>query len=610
MANAVYKLLVCLKSTSNSMDKTSTIKTKSKKRSTTAASKTAPPGASRKPVYLDTSLLFKAVMSGSSEGIMITDVKGAIVKVNNTFCEATGYTAGELIGKNPRILKSGRHPRAFYKDIWDTVSCGKNWQGEIWDRKKSGDLILKRLSISAIDGGGPEKTLYIGIFTDLERRIFRDEALTVNAYFDTLTGLPNRAFFIENLKHLIYESKRTGGIAAVFFVDIDRFKNINDSYGHQSGDQLLLQVADRIRPFIRKSDFTARFGDDEFTFAFGSLENVEDIKTVALRLRALFSEPFVVGAKKIYATASFGISVYPSDGDDADVLIRNADNAVAEAKRRGKNTFAFFSHKMNIRAQERIKVENELYNAIQDNQFELYYQPIVELDAQQVCGFEALIRWAHPESGVISPMTFIPIAEETGMIIQIGRMVLTKATKKIRQIQDLGYNDVYVSVNISSMQFRKLGFFDACNAIIDAAGISPTSLKIELTESIVMHSTDETVDTLERFRARGISILIDDFGTGYSSLSYLRNLPIDILKIDRSFISEIENKRDALAVATSIINLAHNLNMKVIAEGVETEEQMRLLQRNSCDMVQGYYFSKPIEDQKALDFLQAFRAHA
>jgi diguanylate cyclase (GGDEF)-like protein/PAS domain S-box-containing protein len=539
------------------------------------------------------------VFDSSVEGILITDASSRIVTVNQAFTAITGYGIEEAVGKTPALLRSGKHTEDFYQQMWASLKEAGQWHGEIWNRRKGGETFLEWLTISAVKNDKGETTNFVAVFSDITTRKLAEERLNYLANHDALTGLPNRILFMERLALALAHAHRNRKMAAVMFFDLDRFKIVNDTLGHAAGDELLQEVARRVSCCLREDDTVARQGGDEFTVILEGLGNERDVAPVAQKIIDALAKPIDLGGQEVFVTASIGISVYPNDGPDAQTLVKNADAAMYRAKDLGKNNYQFFKADMNTRAFERLTLENNLRRALERNEFELHYQPQVDLATGQVVGAEALIRWRHPELGLVSPDRFIPIAEETGMILPIGEWVLRTACVQNKAWQDAGLPHLHVAVNLSGRQFKQKNLIAMIELILAETGLDAEHLELEITESVIMDQAAETIAAIGDMRMLGLRLSIDDFGTGYSSLSYLKRFPIDNLKIDRSFVRDITTDQDDAAIVKAVIALAHSLKLMVIAEGVETAAQFDFLREQGCDEIQGYYFSRPLE---AADF--------
>jgi diguanylate cyclase (GGDEF)-like protein/PAS domain S-box-containing protein len=534
------------------------------------------------------------VFESKSEGIVITDAEGTILHVNEAFCQITGYSRDEVIGKNPRIMKSDRHDEEFYKQMWQDILTKGFWQGEVWDRRKDGEIYPKWLSISAVKDDQGNLTHFVAIFSDLTAIKQTEEKLELLAHYDFLTGLPNRLLFNDRLRQTILRARRNQSRFGLIYLDLDGFKLINDSLGHIIGDQMLKVVGQRLKKIIRETDTIARLGGDEFGLIITDIEEPSILASIAQKIKETISEPFRIRGYELFITVSIGITIYPDDGRDEVTLMQNADSAMYQAKSEGKNNYNFFSAKLHKKVQRRLSIQNELQHALKKKQFLLFYQPKVQMKTRKIVGAEALIRWQHPIQGLVPPDEFIPVAEETGLIYEIGQWVINDVCSTLKRWQARGQNDFHVAVNLSAQQFWFGDITREVHEAVKREGISPKFLELELTESMIMRDVKKSVQILNQLKAIGFKIAVDDFGTGYSSLAYLKRFPLDLLKIDRSFIEEFTSSEDAQVIVKTIIFLGHSLGLKVIAEGVETEEQLRMLEEFGCDQVQGYLFSPPI----------------
>lgn len=549
--------------------------------------------------------LFAKVFENSEEAIIISDAENRIISVNAAFTRITGYSSTEVIGKNPKLLSSGKQDKAFYQAMWRTIKETGHWQGEIWNRRKSGDVYPEWLSISTERNASGDVTNHIAIFTDITARKKSEERIRFLAYYDPLTELPNRTLFEEHIKRALAGAKRSGKKVALLFLDLDRFKSINDSLGHLSGDLLLQSVASRLKSHIRESDMICRQGGDEFIIVLTGIDSAESVAHVAEKIVEDMLEPHPVAGHQLTVSFSIGISLYPDDGDTSEMLIKNADAAMYHAKDAGRNNFQFFSPEMNSEAFERLSMESDLRMALKKDELLLHYQPKIDIHSGNIIGMEALARWNHPERGCVSPEKFIPVAEECGLIASIGEWVLRTACAQCRKWHESGLLSVPVAVNISAVQLHQKNIRDMIAEILSETGLDPHLLELEITEGVVMQDAESTIVTLRSLKELGISLSIDDFGTGYSSLNYLRYFPVDKLKIDRSFVRDISSDLDDATITRTIVSMGHSLRMKVIAEGVESAEQLSLLKEQGCDEIQGYYFSVPFPAEKLPDFLEA-----
>ncbi|MDF2546026.1 MAG: hypothetical protein K0R93_924 [Anaerosolibacter sp.] len=534
------------------------------------------------------------VFENTIEGIVVTDTEGMIQLVNPAFTAITGYTSEEAIGRNPRLLKSERHNQLFYKDMWDALINTGTWQGEIWNRRKNGETYPEWLTISAIKNDHGETTHYISVFNDITENIRKEEHIKHLAYFDALTGLPNRFLFGDRLNLAITHAQHHKHMLAVMVLDVDRFKRINDTLGHAVGDMVIQTVADRLSRCIGEGDTLSRLGGDEFMFILEEIEDVQNVTKIIHRLFEALACPLSIHGHELHITGSIGVSMYPGDGQDLDTLVKNADTAMYRAKELGRNNYQLYTPAMNDKAIARLTMENDLRKAIERNELTLYYQPKVDIKSGKITGAEALVRWNHPQRGRISPGDFIPLAEETGLIEPLGEWVLQQACCQVRKWQDEKGQDIYVSVNLSPRQFQNGNLAEQIISVAEAAEIDPKYIELEITESCAMKNPEHTLRLLQRLKGKGFTFSIDDFGTGYSSLGVLKKFPIDKLKIDQSFVRDITKDEDDKAIVLAMISMAHSMRLKVVAEGVETSEQLEFLMENHCDQLQGYLYSPPV----------------
>ena len=541
----------------------------------------------------------------SPVSVVMTDTEGDIEYVNRAFELSTGYMAEEVIGKNPRILKSDQTPPAYFQELWKAIVNGHSWQGELQNRKKDGSLYWERAYIAPVLDDAGVTTHYLAVKEDITLQKQQEDKIIHQANYDSLTDLPNRFLTLDRLSQLIKEAKRQGNLAAVLFLDLDDFKKINDSISHEVGDKLLIQAAQRLKDAIRLDDTVSRLGGDEFIVLLGNLSKLEDVYPVAEKLLSCFRVPFLLDGRELILTASIGIAIYPNDGNEPAELLRNADTAMYHSKEQGRNTYNYFTEAMNQGVSRRLQLEEQLHGALDRDEFELHYQPIVNTANGQIVAVEALLRWNSSVLGKVSPDEFIPITEQTGQIVAIGQYVLREALSMARQWLTLCKKEFKVSINISPRQFRDPSLPQLILDCLNEFGISNQNIELEVTEGVLMSGhayIDETLNELDRL---GISIAMDDFGTGYSSLSYLRSYPFDALKIDRSFVHDIMIDPADRELVNATIAMAHSLGLKVGAEGVETEEQLTHLARQGCEMVQGFLFSQPIEGNQITHLLES-----
>ncbi|MEK5231567.1 EAL domain-containing protein [Lysinibacillus sp. FSL K6-0232] len=551
-----------------------------------------------------TTLIFK-IFENVSEGIMITDENKKIIMVNPAFEFVTGYTRDDVVGKTPAVLQSGVHELPFYLKMWEQIRQEGIWQGEIWNRRKTGDLYPEWLTIMRVTDDKGEIVNYCGIFTDLSERKIVENELEKRLLTDSLTDVSNRFAYIERMDSLL-ESTATVSRSvqhAVYFLDLDRFKQINDTLGHTVGDFLLTEVAKRLKKLLKNKDIIARYGGDEFVITLTNVKNIKEAAKFAEQIIHTIEQPIKVNNQEIFISTSVGISIYPTDGKKTEELINCADKAMSYSKNNGVNGYAFYFDELHTDAQRVLLLDTELRKAIESREFELYFQPKVTIQNEQIQGLEALIRWNNERLGFVSPAEFIPYAEETGLIIPLSEAIIEKACEAVSEMQQYGWK-IPIAINISSIHFKQQNFLESIQVILERYNMPASNFEIEVTERTVMNSANETVSKLVRLKQLGFKISIDDFGTGYSSLSYLVRFPLDCLKIDRSFIQHIGSLAEKQAVVDAIIQMAHRLKMKVVAEGVEQAQQVDILRKMNCDIIQGYYYSKPLPINELLEFME------
>lgn len=537
--------------------------------------------------------LAKKIIEVSSEGMVVTDCSATITDVNEAFCRISGYSRAELIGNNPRILNSGRHSEKFYHEMWASLLSKGQWRGEIWDRRKSGEIYPKLLSINAVTNHRDEVTHYVGFSADISKLKKTEKTLQLLAHFDPLTGLANRTLLKDRLNQAIVEARRKNHLVALLLLDLDRFKDINDTLGHPVGDRLLIEAGKRLSECFREADTVSRWGGDEFVVVIPELHTIGEASVMGRRIMQSLSKPFDLNDRQLYVTCSIGMAVFPSDGDEIDTLLRHCDTALYKAKEDGRNRMRFFSMDMNRELLEKTELETDLRSALKRDELELHYQPIVSFKTGLIAGAEALIRWNHPTKGYVSPQKLIAMAEETGLIHPLGEWVLKEACRQQKQWQQTDRPPLPLAVNVSGHQFAQQGFVDLVSGILADNGLEPRFLELELTETVAMTDLESTLKVFQQLSAMGVSIVIDDFGTGYSSLNYLKRLPIDKLKIDRSFLVDVESNRDSEAVVRAIISVGHSLGLKVLSEGVETKRQALYMWALGADQWQGFYCARP-----------------
>jgi diguanylate cyclase (GGDEF)-like protein/PAS domain S-box-containing protein len=547
-----------------------------------------------------------AALEAAANAIVITDSKGTIVWVNHAFTMMTGYNQEEVLGKNPRLLKSGKQPESYYADLWSTISSGEVWRGELVNRRKDGTTYTEEMTITPVTQhvGNTANRYFVAIKQDITQRKEAEKQVRYLAYYDALTGLPNRTLLQDRLATALAGARRHKDKIAILFFDLDRFKDVNDSLGRPVGDLLLQEVAERLKTWAREQDTVARVGGDEFLIVLTRLKDLTDVTLAAKRLMDAMTHEFVVQGHPLSVSYSLGICLFPEHGADSEALIKHADAAMCCAKGKGQNNFRFFTEDMNAQAVERLTLEGSLRLALDKKEFFLMYQPQLDIATGRIIGLEALLRWQHPELGLVPPDKFIRIAENCGLIVPIGEWVLRTACSQARKWQDEGLPAVSVAVNVSAIQFRQEDFCELIRRLLQETGLAPQYLELELTESLLLVNADVTLSVLQELKAMGLTLAIDDFGTGYSNFGCLKQFRVSKLKIDRLFIHDVATNPDDAAITTAIIAMAKSLHLKVIAEGVENEEQMSFLRKHHCDEIQGYYFSRPLAVDKVADKLR------
>ena len=549
--------------------------------------------------------LYANAFESSGEAMLISNRENRIVNINAAFTKLTGYSLDDARGQMPRMLNSGNTPQSVIQELWDMLRDEGYWQGELWNRKKNGEIFPSWASISAIKDGHDEVAFYIASFSDISERKENEARIDYLAHHDALTGLFNRHNLENRLAQALLSAQRSERHLAVMFLDMDRFKVINDTHGHHVGDQLLIEVARRLKESVRESDIVARLGGDEFVVALTGLADYVDAAPVAEKILRALGNPYLIDDKELDSSPSIGIASYPVDGKDGSTLMRNADTAMYYAKEHGRNNIKYFTEKLNEAASERLALENDLRLAFHNGDLHLRYQPQMRAFDMRVIGVEALIRWNHPNLGEIPPLKFIPIAEESGMIEKLGDWILDEAFHQLSLWRAQGLVDIRMAVNVSAQQIRSPQLVPTLADLLRCYGLEGRDLELEITESVAMQNLERTTDQLQNLRVLGVQLAIDDFGTGYSSLASLKRLPIQTLKLDGSFVRNLETNESAAEISAATLALAHNLGLKVMAEGVETTTQRDFLLRHQCDYLQGYLFSKPLSAEEVPEFVRA-----
>lgn len=548
--------------------------------------------------------MLSVAVEQSPASVVICNREGLIEYVNPKFEEVSGYSASEIRGKNPNFLRSGMTPLKVYEEMWHEITSGREWRGELCNQRKNGEKYWEQVSVSPLFNEEDEIVHYLAVKEDITQRKHYEEQLLKQANYDSLTGLPNRVLALDRLEQEIRHARRNKGMAGLLYVDLDSFKQVNDSLGHEVGDQLLRLSAERLSACLRDCDTAARFGGDEFIVILSEINGPEDAQIIMQRMVETFKQAFMLKGREIFTTVSIGASLYPADGDRPIVLLKNADAAMYQAKADGKNGYRFFVEAMNRQAEERARIENYLHGALQRREFEVYYQPMIDTETGLIVGSEALLRWFSPALGVVPPTVFIPLAEEKGTIISIGEWVLQQACLDTQHWREEFSADLTVAVNASSRQFREPGFAITVLRSLEQAELEASSVKLEITESLLIDDEVQARINMEKLAAQGVRICIDDFGTGYSSLSYLRKFPIDTLKIDRAFLKNVTSDTGEAALACAIMALGRSLGMTLVGEGIETEAQYQFILNNECHLFQGYYVSPPVSAEEFRDLLK------
>lgn len=544
------------------------------------------------------------VIDASMEAIVVTDTNACIQRVNPAFTEITGYEEWEVLGKNPNLLSSGRHDEHFYQAMWTQLQEKGHWQGEIWNKRKDGTIYPEWLTITAVEDERGRICQYASIFSDLTEIKKSEARIKRLAYFDELTRLPNRKMFNDRLHLSLGYAQEHGHQVALAFLDLDYFQRINDRFGLEAGDQVLREVGRRIELILDEGDTVARFGGDSFNMILTDVEDDTSVSEFLNRLLATINQPLSVAGSEVNLTVSVGVSFFPNDATDAEELFQCAEVAVKQAKDFGRNSYRFFSSEQHQLVQSRYRMANDLHRAIETQQFELYYQPKVEAAQRKTVGAEALIRWPHPDLGFIPPDEFIPLAEDLGLIDQIGLYVLTEAVRQGAEWYRQGYS-IPIAINVSAKQMQRQDVVEEILQVLEQYQYPPYLLSVEITETSFLHCLEETKSAINELRKAGLRVAVDDFGTGYSSLSYIRNIDMDVLKIDRSFLINIESSDVDRTIVSSIIEMSQAMGLEVVAEGIETETQFAMLKALNCDQIQGYLIARPMPADEFISWYQS-----
>jgi diguanylate cyclase (GGDEF)-like protein/PAS domain S-box-containing protein len=542
----------------------------------------------------DNMRLAATVFENSGDGLFVTDSRSQIVHVNPAFTEITGFAPEDVLGKTPKVLSSGRHEPEFYERMWEALGSTGKWQGEIWDRRKSGEMFAGWQNIAAVRNGLGEVTHYVAVLSDITSRKQVEERLSYAANHDPLTRLPNRTLFLERLTRAVARAHRNHSLVALLFIDLDKFKQVNDTLGHLAGDMLLQQVSERLTGAVRQGDTVARLGGDEFTVILEDVQDPRDAAVVAHKILHMLAVPFDLAGQDAHISSSIGVAIYPADAGDPQTLIKLADAGMYRAKHLGRNTCQFHSEAVNAQAFERLALETALRLALERQEFAVRYQPIFEFRSGRIVAVEALLRWRHPEVGMVVPAQFLPLAEETGLIVPIGEWVLKTACAQVMAWRDAGFADLQLHVNLSGRQLRQPELVETIAQALEASGLPPRALVLEVPEASVIDKGHDPAAIFARFAALGLGLAIDEFGSGYSSFAFLRRLPAQTLKMAQGFVRNVAASTDDTEIATAIVAVARGLHMSILAPGVETAEQLAFLHSFGCDRVQGFLLARPM----------------
>ncbi|HBO1214920.1 TPA: EAL domain-containing protein [Pseudomonas aeruginosa] len=533
-----------------------------------------------------------AVFDSTREGVLVTDAQAVIVHVNPSFERITGYRSEDVLGKTPAILRSGRQDQPFYQRLWLALREQDVWSGEIWNRRKSGEIYPQWLHIRAVRNDQGQLTHYVGVFSDLSSIKRSENELDFLAHHDSLTGLPNRVLLRERIEQALENGKDRTVAGALLLIDLDHFKHINDSLGHTTGDMLLKEVSKRLQHQLDERCLLSRLGGDEFAILVEN-DDPEAVARLSQRILDGFNAPFDIHCQPIYISASLGVSLYPEDASDVDHLMQHADAALFQAKDSGRNAYAFYTRVLTARARAHVQVESALRHALDHDELRVHYQPVHDLASGRIVGVESLVRWQHPERGLVPPGEFVPVAEECGLIAALDNWVLKRACRQMREWQQRGVELEFVAVNVSSRLFNRGGLEERIANALEESGLEPRYLELEVTESAVMEDFEQSLNLLCRLRILGVNLAIDDFGTGYSSLMRLKRLPVHKLKIDQGFVAGLPGAVDDAAIARAIVALAQSMGLRVVAEGIEHQDQALFLREHGCDFGQGYWYGRP-----------------